>query len=35
VTYILWQVFGESISVQLDIEENTRRTANLLEERLK
>ncbi|GIK57935.1 MAG: DUF4282 domain-containing protein [Chloroflexi bacterium] len=34
ITYILWRVIGESISVLLDIEENTRRAATILEQRL-
>jgi hypothetical protein len=34
IVYIFWRVIGESISVQLDIEENTRRTAAFLEQRL-
>lgn len=35
LVYIFWRVLGESISVQLDIEENTRRTAVLLERQMK
>lgn len=35
LTYLLFLVMSEIISVQLDIEENTRRTAALLEQRLK
>jgi hypothetical protein len=31
VVYIFWRVIGESISVLLDIEENTRRSADRLE----
>lgn len=34
VIYIFWRVIGESISVLLDIEENTRRTATIIEQRL-
>lgn len=34
IVYIFWRVIGESISVLLDIEENTRRTATILEQRL-
>lgn len=34
LTYLLFLVMSEIISVQLDIEENTRRTAALLEQRL-
>jgi ribosomal protein L40E len=30
ITYIFWRIIGESISVLLDIEENTRQTAFLL-----
>ncbi len=33
ILYIFWRVIGESISVLLDIEENTRRTAVLLEQK--
>lgn len=32
VAYVFWQLIAESISVMLDIEENTRRTAVLLEQ---
>jgi len=35
ITYLFWRVIGESISVMLDIEENTRRSAALLEQQLK
>lgn len=35
VAYIFWQIVAESISVLLDIEANTRRTAALLEQWLK
>lgn len=34
VQYIAWRIVAESISVLLDIEENTRLTAHLLSERL-
>ncbi len=34
LTYLLWRLIGESISVQLDIEENTRRIAHLLERQM-
>jgi hypothetical protein len=35
VTYIFWSVIADIISVQLDIEENTRRSATLLERQMK
>lgn len=35
IVYIFWRVIGESISVQLDIEENTRRTAIFLEQQMR
>jgi hypothetical protein len=33
IVYIFWRVIGEGISVLLDIEENTRRTAVLLQQK--
>jgi uncharacterized membrane protein YvbJ len=33
IVYIVWRIIGESISVLLDIEENTRQTAFLLQNR--
>jgi hypothetical protein len=35
IVYIFWRVIGEIISVQLGIEENTRRTAVLLEQQMR
>lgn len=32
--YIIWQIIGASVSVILDVEANTRRTAQILEDRL-